>query len=142
MGLEKTLLIFGFFALFLTAYGSSIAGTDLLTSLNSIFAPISAPSVLFQNPKGCSFWDVNCNAANVALATEQIAVAIEYPGYVLFTVIGKISSFVSLVNGALFGSLATSATVPFLTFFEIILLLGASVEVFRLVRGNSSGSTL
>lgn len=135
-------MVFGIFVLFLTAYGSSVAGVDLLTSLNSIFAPISAPSVLFQNPKGCSFWDVNCNAQNVALATEQIAVAIEYPGYVLFTVIGKISSFVSLVNTALFGSLAASATVPFLELFELIILLGAAVEVFRLVRGNSSGSTL
>jgi hypothetical protein len=142
LSLEKTLLIFGIFTMFLTAYGASAAGLDLQNSLNSIFAPVNPPNVLFQNPKGCSFFDVGCNAANVALATEQIGVALEYPGILIFTVIGRISAFISLLNTALFGSLAASATVPFLELFELIILLGAAVEVFRLARGNSSGSTL
>ena len=142
MGLEKTLMVFGIFTMLLTAYGASSAGLDLLGSLNSIFAPINPPSVLFQNPQGCSFYDVGCNAQNVALATEQVAVALEYPGFLFFTFIGRIVAFVTIINQALFGSLAASATVPFLAVFEIIILLGAAVEVFRLVRGNSSGSTL
>lgn len=142
MGLEQTLMIFGLFTMLLTAYGASVAGIDITTSLNNVFAPVTPPSVLFQNPKGCSFFDVGCNAANVALATEQIGVALEYPGILLFTIIGRFSAFASLLNLALFGSLASSATVPFLELFEVIVLLGGAVEIFRLVRGNSSGSTL
>jgi hypothetical protein len=142
MGLEKTLMVFGIFTMLLVSYGASTAGLNLQSSLANIFSPVTAPSVLFQNPKGCSFFDVSCNAANVALATEQVAVALEYPGYFIFTVVGRIVSFVTLINQALFGTLAASATVPFLALFEVIIILGAAIEVFRLVRGNSSGSTL
>jgi hypothetical protein len=142
MGLEKTLMVFGIFTMLLIAYGSGAASLDLQGSLNSIFSPVSPPSLLFQNPKGCGFFDVGCNAANVALATEQVAIGLEYPGVLIFTIIGRIVSFVGLINLALFGSLGASASVPFLELFELIILLGAAVEIFRLVRGNSSGSTL
>jgi hypothetical protein len=138
MGLEKTLMVFGIFAMLLTAYGASTAGLDLVGSLNGIFAPVSPPAILFQNPKGCSFFDVACNAANVAQATEQVAVAIEYPGILIFTLVGRTIAFVTLINTALFGTLATSATVPFLELFELIILLGAAIEVYELAHPNKS----
>lgn len=138
MGLEQTLLVVGIFAMLLTAFGASTAGLDLQSSLNSIFAPINPPSVLFQNQKGCSFFDVACNAANVGLATEQVAVALEYPGILIFTLVGRSIAFVTLINQALFGPLAASQTVPFLEFFELIVLLGAAVEVYELAHPNKS----
>lgn len=138
MGLEQTLLIFGLFAMMLTAYGASVAGVDLTTSFNAVFAPISPPSVLFQNQKGCSFFDVACNAANVALATEQVAVALEYPGILIFTLVGRTVAFIGVLNTALFGTVASSATVPFLEFFEVVVLLGAAVEVYELAHPNKS----
>lgn len=128
----------------LIAYGASAAGINLQSSLNSIFSPVSAPSVLFQNPKGCSFFDVGCNAANVALATEQVAVALEYPGILIFTLVGRTVAFITLINTTLFGALAASNAVPFLELFELLILLGAAVEVYELAHPNKSrgGKTL
>lgn len=127
------------FVMLVSAFGVGVGGSNIQASLNNIFAPVVAPGVLFQQPKGCSIWDVGCNAANVALATEQVAVALEYPGIIVFTIIGRISSFVGLITSLFFGSANVAQAVPFLPFVEVAILLIVAVEVFKLARGNSGG---
>ena len=142
--LEQIVITLGLFGILVTAYGIGIGGPDVQTSYNNIFtSPFPDLSAVLNAPqKNCSVWDIQCNASNVASATAQIALALEYPGIVIFNILGKIVAFGTLLVTVLFGPTVGVASVPFLNLFVPLMILVGGFEVFRMFRGNASGGTL
>ena len=93
--------------------------------------------------KGCNIIDVFCNAGNVAQATAEVALAIEYPAILLFTILNRVAGFLQIVTAVLFGTESSLVVVPFLDIAVLgILILPAAYELFRMARGNASAGTL
>ena len=142
--LEQIVITLGLFGILVTAYGIGVGGVDVATSYNNIFtSPFpDLSSVLNAPQQNCSVYDIRCNAANLSTATAQIALAIEYPGIVIFNILGKIVAFGSLLLAVLFGPAVGAASVPFLNLFIPLMILVGGFELFRMFRGNASGGTL
>jgi len=139
--LEKSTISMTFFIILLIAYGSSIGGVNVSNSVTQLFAPWPklGNTVLQQ----CQNTDIGCNTSNLVLVTEHIAVAINYPAILFFTILGRVSNFFGAIITVLFGPEAGLVSVPFLDLaFLGIIVLPAVYEIFRLARGNTSAGTL
>lgn len=140
--LEKSTIAMTFFLVLLSAYGISVGGVNVQNALNNVFAPFPTFNNVF-NFKGCAWYDYNCNTQNIVTATAAIAFVGEYPATLLATIIGRVSSFLSIIVTVLFGPQIGLASVPFLNFAFIgIIVLPAAYEIFRMARGNASAGTL
>ncbi len=140
--LERGTISMTFFIILLIAYGSSVAGVNIQSSINNLFAPWPSFQNLF-NFKNCSGWDIGCINANVAIATASIAIAIDYPAILFFTLFNRVNAFFSVITTVLFGPEVGVATVPFLDIAFIgVIVLPAAYEIFRMARGNASAGTL
>jgi hypothetical protein len=140
--LEQRTIVLTFFLILLIAYGTSIGGANVQNTINNLFAPWPSLQGLFAF-KNCSWWDITCMNSNVATATAAVAVSIEYPAILFFTLLNRVNSFFAAINTILFGPEVGVATVPFLDIaFLGIIILPAVYEIFRMARGNASAGTL
>lgn len=141
--LERTTITLTLLTILLTSYGVSIGGVPAQQALNGIFGPWPSLAGVFPPLKGCNIIDVFCNAGNVAQATAEVALAIEYPAILLFTILNRVAGFLQIVTAVLFGTESSLVVVPFLDIAVLgILILPAAYELFRMARGNASAGTL
>lgn len=140
--LETRLEQLGIFLMLIIAYGVGVGGINVQNTFNNIFAPWPNFGGVFHLAQ-CGSFDFSCNAQNIQTATAAIAVSIDYPAILFFTIISRISAFGSLLIALFFGPELGVQSVPFMdAFFLFVFVVAPLVEVFRLFRGNSSGSTL
>jgi hypothetical protein len=139
--LENATVSMTFFLLLLVLFGVSVGGVGAQNTVTNLFKPW--PSIPNTGLAYCEKSDIQCNAANLVLATEHIAVAGFYPAILIFNVFDRISAFFGAIVTVLFGPEAGVASVPTLDFIFLgIIVLPAAYEVFRMARGNASGGTL
>jgi hypothetical protein len=124
------------FIILLLAYGIGVGGIPAHTAASNLLNFNDVSNAL--NPvinKTCG--------ADIVCATYQIAAVLSLPPILIFSVIGHVVNFLSLVSAVLFGPEIGVQTVPFLDLFFIgIIVLPALYEIFRMARGNASGGTL
>ncbi len=139
--LENSTISMTFFLILLIGFGTSIGGVSVQNTVTNLFAPW--PAVPSTGLAFCEKTDLSCNTANIVLATEHIAVAGFYPAILIFNVFDRVSNFFGAINSIVFGPEVGVATVPFLEFaFLGIIVLPAVYEIFRMARGNASAGTL
>ena len=141
MNLERLTIHGAVFLILMSAFTGSIGGVSLDTSMKAIFAPFPSIGEGFKGYKNCGFFDVNCNADNVAAATAGVAFALEYPGVLLFTFLDRLDRFGNVVLIILFDPQTAITQVPYLNILFLGLLAIGMYEVFRMFRGNASAGT-
>lgn len=147
--LETRATQLGILTMLLVAYGIAIGGPDIQTNITNLFAPFpSAPPLGPALVNNCSWQDIGCQL--VKIGTTPLFAPLEIIGgsviwgiEVLYSFANRISLFFSVIVTVFFGPQIGVASVPFVSFlFTVIFLIVPAFEFFRLVRGNSSGSTL
>jgi hypothetical protein len=136
--LEGVLIFAGFFAILISAYGLNAGLPDVQSATNTILGPWPSPS--FPVLKNCDSTDVLCiiNVANAAAAYPGIAIF--YLGNVLISALNRVNAIGAIFQIILFGGAFQAGGVPLLGFVMAILILSGLIEVFRIVRGSSSGT--
>lgn len=142
--LERRTEQLGILILLLFAYGITVPGGDIGTTVGGILAPFpSAPPLGLASTKNCSWLDGAC-IVNVGLGPITIlAAAITWLVEDIFSLVNRVTLFFSVLITVFFGPQVGVAAIPFMNvLFPIIFILVPGYEFFRMLRGNASAGTL
>jgi len=136
--LEGVLLFAGFFAILVSAYGLNATFPDVQSATNTILAPW--PSVSFPILKNCSSTDIGCILGIANTAAAYPGIALFYGFTLVFSAMTRVNAIGAIFQIILFGGAFQAGGVPILGFVMAMLILSGLIEVFRIVRGSSSGT--
>lgn len=145
MNAEDIIWALGIFGIIMLAYGASIPGIGVQTSLNAIFANFPTFTDVVHSLSGpstsCGSLDFGCQAsAGVATATAYIGAVFAYPAVLGFNLLGRVIIFGTLMQQITFGQGTGSlSAIPFGALFLLAILIPVALYTIKIARGNAQG---